>query len=288
MTGKHGKERGGPPTVCLLTDFGLRDPYVGAMKGAMLSVAPELRLVDVSHEIAPHDVLEGSFTLACAAPWFPQGTIHLAVVDPGVGGPRRALVARCGGQIFVAPDNGLLTGILDRLGETEIWEVDAGRLGLEGAHPTFHGRDLFGPLAARLALGSEVSSSGRGLVPEQSGPPLAGGVQRAYRRAVRRRRGEIETVILHVDRFGNLTVDLRPEQLGGVLPGKVRVGAHWVPLDGRLTYAGAPEGALIALWGSAGYLEIAKNQASAARALGRHAGESLRFRTGRTADLELA
>lgn len=280
--------RGGPPTVALLTDFGLRDPYVGAMKGAMLSVAPELRLVDVSHEIAPHDVLEGSFVLACAAPWFPPGTIHLAVVDPGVGGPRRALVARCRGQIFVAPDNGLLTGVLDRLGRAELWEVDAGHLGLEGAHPTFHGRDIFGPVAARLALGIDASGAPRGLAPEQCGPPLAGEPERAYRRALRRGEGEIEASILHADRFGNLTADLRPEQLGGLLPTDLLQGARWSPLEGRLTYAGAPEGALIALWGSAGYLEIAINRASAARALGRTAGESLRFRTGGSIDHDLA
>ncbi|MDH3285304.1 MAG: SAM-dependent chlorinase/fluorinase, partial [Acidobacteriota bacterium] len=193
------------PIISLTTDFGVSGPYVGAMRGVLLSRCPSARLVDITHRIPPHDVLAGAFVLAAAAPWFPDGTIHLAVVDPGVGGVRRALVVQTHRQLYVGPDNGLFTAILDREPRAALYAIDRSRLGLMEAHPTFHGRDLFAPVAAELASGLEPSRVGERVsdpVRGWSAGPRACGPD-----------GSLELRVLDVDRFGNVTTDLTREIL---------------------------------------------------------------------------
>lgn len=265
--------------VTLLTDFGLTDPYVGAMKGAMLSAAPGVRLVDISHEVPPHDVLAGSYLLACAAPWFPEGTVHVAVVDPGVGSDRRAVAVRTARHVYVAPDNGLLTAALDRDPPVEARVVEPARLELGNLHPTFHGRDLFGPVGARLAAGLDVSSCG----------PDAAPLVRAYQPpSTTSPDGTITATVLHVDRFGNVTTNLTPDDLTGLVPeleNTVPGGMNPAPplsldpgdspLPWHPSYSYAEPSTLFLLWGSSGYLEIAINRQSAATRLALRPGAPL-------------
>ena len=190
--------------VTLLTDFGLADYYVGAVKGTLLRLAPGCRLIDLSHELPPGDVAGAADLLAGAAPTFPPGTIHLAVVDPGVGGDRRILAARAGVQSFVAPDNGLLGPSLERLGgaDARVWSVERGELFLSAPGATFHGRDRFAPVAAALACGE---------APESLGPEIDDPVPLPGAPPTRRLDGG-RTVLVgrvgRIDRFGNLVTDL--------------------------------------------------------------------------------
>lgn len=267
--GSHDHHRFSP-LITLTTDFGLRDSYVAEVKGVLLEQAPGCQLVDISHAIERHDVLEGSFVLSCAALRFPARAVHLAVVDPGVGTDRRALVARCDGRLFVAPDNGLLTAVFDRSERIELWTIDAEQLDLPPAHPTFHGRDLFAPVAARLAVGLE---------PAAVGPP-ASDPCRAVPPAARSIDGSLEATVLHVDHFGNVIIGLRPEHLDGALPTTLETGPDRWNLQPALTYGGADPRFVLVLWGSAGYLEIAMARDSAAQRLGLAAGDRVRVGRG--------
>src|SRR5215469_3727889 len=139
-----------PPIITLLTDFGSSDHYVGAMKGAILSLCPDARLIDITHEIRPYDITGAAFTLSQAWSCFPKGTVHLIVVDPGVGGTRRALIAEAEGHLFVAPDNGILSLVSPAIAAREITEDQFFR---KPVSQTFHGRDIFAPVAAHLAMG---------------------------------------------------------------------------------------------------------------------------------------
>ena len=243
--------------VCtLLTDFGQRDWYVGALKGTLLRLAPGTLLVDLSHDIEPGDVVAAGVILAAAAPTFPSGTLHLAVVDPGVGSARRMLAARCGdGQICVAPDNGLLTPLL---AEATVHGIDRPDLHLEGPGDTFHGRDRFAPVAAALLGGASLESLG----------PRVDDALRAGAAAPSRAAdlGRIEGHVVHVDRYGNLITDVPRHWLGGELV-RARVGALVVR---RLAthYAELEPGVPALLVGSLGTLEIALRGESAAAATG--------------------
>jgi S-adenosylmethionine hydrolase len=226
--------------IALLTDFGLRDPYVGAMKGAILTTCPEATLVDLLHEVEPHDVVAGALGLDAAYRHFPEGTVFVAVVDPGVGSDRRPIAVGAGGWLFVGPDNGLFTFVLDAHPQARVHLLANPLLCREPLSAVFHGRDLFGPAAGHLA---------RGLPLEEVGP-----------------------AIVHVDRFGNLTTNLMEADLetlgqrgeGGRL--EVRLGATALPLV--RTYADVPPGAPCALVGSSGRLEIAVNRGRADTLLG--------------------
>jgi hypothetical protein len=234
--------------------------------------------VDITHEIPPHDVWTGAYTLAAAAPWYPEGTVHVAVVDPGVGSGRGALVVRTARHLYVAPDNGLLTAVFDREGVEAIHSIDDRSLGLPRMHPTFHGRDLFGPVGARLA---------GGLDPAACGAPLPDPV-RLYRDPPERDGdGTVATTVLHVDRFGNVTTDLTPHRVEAWYPDTEEpvfaLESGGEPLPWHASYAYARKGRLFVLWGSSGYLEIALNQDSAAKALNVGPGARLRLHphTGR-------
>jgi len=246
------------PTITLLTDFGLQDSYVAEMKGVILGVVPSAALIDVTHTVPPGDILAGQYLLGRTWHRFPRGTVHLVVVDPGVGTSRRAIAATRDGHAFVAPDNGVLTPILDGADVAEI-PVPA------DASPTFHGRDVFAPAAARLAAGVELATLG-GQVSDAVvfTPPPPG---RDGRDVVGR--------VVYVDRFGTLVTDISTALFEG--SGEVVVGGE-APITIRRTFADVEPGMLVAFPGSGGTLEIAARDRSAALQLGVGAGTVVRCR----------
>lgn len=259
--------------ITLTTDFGLRDPYVAEMKAVILSIAPAARLVDVTHDIAPHAVAEGALALEAAAPFFPAGTIHVAVVDPGVGSARRGLALVAGDHVFVGPDNGLFTPFLGgtRWRAVELAAVAYRR---DPVCPTFHGRDIFAPAAAHLALGLDLGCLG---------PALGDPVRLPWRQA-RTGARTIAGAVVHVDRFGNLVTSIRAEALEGLgPPAEIRVAGRVLPLVG--TYADLARGRAGALIGSGNRLEIAVREGSAAAVLRARRGTPVvvsRSRSGAT------
>jgi S-adenosyl-L-methionine hydrolase (adenosine-forming) len=251
-----------PPIITLLTDFGTQDPFVGTMKGVILSGCPEARLVDLTHAVAPGDVRGGAFALWTAAPYFPPGTVHLAVVDPGVGGPRRPLVLRTAKALFVGPDNGLLWPAAAREGEPEAWEIDLAHWD-RPLSATFHGRDLFAPAASRLAPGEP---------PEAFCQPLTDALRLDFP-LPRREGSKVLGEVLAIDRFGNAITNLTPAELGTLSEERAIFTAAGRTVEGPDSHYGAvPPGELVVVLGSAGLYEIAINQGSAADALGLRVG----------------
>ena len=259
--------------ITLTTDFGLADGYVAAMKGVILSINPDANLVDISHDVRPQNVAEGAFVLGTTCHSFPEGTIHLAVVDPGVGTDRRAIVLKTSQAFFVAPDNGLLANVLSDASHGSAASGALG-VGLEAVaitnprywrspvSATFHGRDIFAPVAAHLSLGTPLAEFGE-RIPSIVMPPQS--------LTKRRPDGSLAGRIIHIDRFGNLITSIRqPELPKGTI--SVLITGH--TLKGlRGTYAEG-EG-LIALVGSSGYLEIAVNGGSARELTGAEVGDEV-------------
>lgn len=238
--------------VTLTTDFGLQDHYVGVMKGVIASIHPNAKTVDISHSVQPYQIEQGAFFLSQSYRYFPAGTVHLAVVDPGVGTSRRALAAFADGHYFIAPDNGLLPAAL---GEADllVHAVDAERWGLEPMSATFHGRDLFSPAAAWLANGKSLAEMGAPI--EDWARPVDAGAR-----------------VLNIDLFGNVVTSLPPAALVQgklLLAGGVTIGSK------ADNYEEAPEGAPFVIVGSAGLLEISIRQASAAERLGLAIGDAV-------------
>jgi S-adenosylmethionine hydrolase len=240
--------------VTLLTDFGTADGYVGEMKGVLASLAPDVPIIDVAHDVVPHDV-DGA-RLALARYWrrFPEGTVHVVVVDPGVGSARRALALESEGRLLVGPDNGVLSPALLHAGARCVsLPIPA------SAAPTFHGRDVFAPAAAQLALGAPL---------ETLGAPLIDPEIRRTPEAVRRNDGAVLGEVITVDRFGNAVTNLLALR-GGV------VELDGLTLPVRRTYADAPSGEPTALVGSSGLVEIAVRDGSAAAVLGLRRGSAV-------------
>jgi S-adenosyl-L-methionine hydrolase (adenosine-forming) len=264
-----------PPIVALLSDFGTQDHYVGAMKGAVLSVCPEAHLVDLVHDLPAHDVAAGAFALAAAKDAFPTGTVFLAVVDPGVGTSRRALAVQTRAHRFVAPDNGLLTLVLADHPEARAHAITNAGLFRHRVSPTFHGRDVLGPVAGHLA---------RGLAIEDVGPAVDDAERLALPSSRQRGEEEWEGEVVHTDRFGNLTTNVSAGDLESILshfggdPTEVVVVVEGAVLPFVRTYGDVPEGEACALLGSSGRLEIAIRGASAARLLGVAGGAAVRIR----------
>ncbi|MBN1887554.1 MAG: SAM-dependent chlorinase/fluorinase [Thermoflexales bacterium] len=254
--------------ITLTTDFGLADGYVGAMKGVILSIAPGATLVDISHDIAPGNIRQAAFVLHTAAPYFPGGTIHVVVVDPGVGNERRAIAARGQRAIFVAPDNGVLSLCLAEAGgQVECRHVSNPAYHLPRVSSTFHGRDIFAPAAAHLLNGAAFDELGP-LVPD----PLTQLFPAPTRDAEGRWQGEV----WHVDHFGNLITNLQPATCN--LQTLIVVEIAGQRIAGlACTYAERAPGELLALVGSSGYLEIAVRDGSAARRLNAQPGTPLRL-----------
>lgn len=258
------------PVIALLTDFGTRDHYVGAMRGVALGICPDATLADITHDIAPQDVLGGALELAAAFTYFPSGTVFLCVVDPGVGSARRGIGVEAGGYHFIAPDNGLLTLVFRACPPTRVVELTERQYARTEISRTFEGRDRFAPAAAWLARGTDLGALG---------PPLATW-QLLDVPEPRVQDGQISGVVLRVDRFGNLVTNIDRRSVQQVAGGRriiVEAAGRPVP-DVVETYAEAAPGSICALFGSSGHLEIAINGGSAAASLGLSRGAPLSVR----------
>ncbi len=243
------------PVITLLTDFGLKDPYVGMMKGVILGLCPSARLVDLTHLVRRQDVAEGAYQLARGFSCFPRGTIHLAVVDPGVGGERRAVVVEGDGHYFVVPDNGLMTHCLSRLKRYRAYELTEASYRLRSVSRTFHGRDIFAPAAGHLAAGVK---------PSAFGPPTERLLELDFA-PVEPEGQDFLATVLAVDHFGNLVTNFaRPGRW------KARVGDRTIPMAD--SYSEVEKGELLTIWGSDNLLEVSSNQG--------HAGDLLRLVPG--------
>jgi S-adenosylmethionine hydrolase len=252
--------------ITLLTDFGTADPFVGVMKGVILGIAPHVRLVDLTHEVPPQAVAVAAFFLETAWREFPPGTIHLVVVDPGVGSGRRALAAEGPRGCFVAPDNGVLTPLFEVGEATELHAVARAEFFRQPVSRTFHGRDIFAPVAGHLANGVSLAALG---------PPVTDPVRLALPRPTPLPEGGMAGQVLHVDRFGNLITNL-PERLFAAGAGVPVVTVGGRRIEGLAdSYAAVPAGRPGAVVGSAGTLEIFLPGASAAAALGVQSGAAV-------------
>ena len=259
--------------VTLLTDFGTADYFVGAVKGVILTINPHVSIVDITHEIPPQDIQAGAFTLLTCYRDFPAGTIHVAVVDPGVGSTRRAIVVSPGSHYFVGPDNGLFSYVLDREQSYQTFDVTAREYFRKEPSSTFHGRDIFAPVAAALS---------KGVKPAKLGPQIEDAVRLPSLSAMKQKDGKLKGRILHIDRFGNCITNLTradlPETEGKRLLIKGRVikafRQFYADEDGLKPKSGSNR-ELFAIWGSAGFLELSLNGSSAAKLLRAKRGDTV-------------
>ncbi|GMU90975.1 MAG: hypothetical protein AMXMBFR4_00330 [Candidatus Hydrogenedentota bacterium] len=257
-----------PPIVTLTTDFGTRDSYVAVMKGVLLSACPDLRIVDLTHDIAPQDVFGAAYFLAEAATWYPEGTIHCAVIDPGVGTTRLPIVVRARNYFFVGPDNGLLTFISKKISIDEARSITNPRFMLPEISATFHGRDIFAPTAACLARGAPM---------EEAGDRLTALTMLEIPCAKVDENGNLCGVVVHVDRFGNAITNIHRSQVPERKDVTVRIGSESV-YGIHETYGDVDPGRSVALFGSADYLEIAIHRGNAADKFGAHRGTRVEIR----------
>jgi S-adenosyl-L-methionine hydrolase (adenosine-forming) len=248
------------PVVTFLTDFGTQDPFVGIMKGVVLGICPDVAFVDLCHEVPAHDIIGGSFLLHTAVGVFPAGTIHVAVVDPGVGGARRPILAEIDGQVFVAPDNGVLSYPLASAARCEVRGLSVEAFWRHPVSASFHGRDVFAPVAGHLAAG---------VSPDRFGPTIADPVRLEIPQPRVDTAGRVQGEVVWVDRFGNCITniprDLVPVPTKG-RSGQIQVWVGGRPLDRLVeTFAEVGSEAAGALVGSTGYLELFCNRGNLAR-----------------------
>jgi S-adenosyl-L-methionine hydrolase (adenosine-forming) len=254
--------------ITLTTDFGLKDGNVGVMKGVIWGIAPDAQIADISHTISPQNIREGALILARSIFYYPAGSIHLAVVDPGVGTARRPIAARLGAQRFVGPDNGLITLLLERV-ESELWPVeiihlDKPQYRLPEVSYVFHGRDIFAPAAGYLAAGVSL---------EMLGTPIVDPVRLQLPTPERTERG-LRGEVIHIDHFGNISTNIRHDLLGEADGATVRLCG--VAITGLVkTFGERPDGELIALYGSTGNLLVAVVNGNAAQRLGAKVGDTV-------------
>jgi S-adenosylmethionine hydrolase len=254
--------------ITLLTDFGFRDGYVGAMKGVILAINPRALPVDITHDIEAHDVMTGALALASAYSHFPAGTIHVAVVDPGVGSPRRGIIVETSRAYFVGPDNGIFTLVYEREALVRIVAIENPKFLASSVSRTFHGRDVFAPAAAHLSLGVPAAVFG---------PPVDEGVRIPFPRP-RIGADAVEGEVIHVDRFGNLITNISEEILKGFVgqgTPEIWVAHHRTsgPYD---SYEEGQGGEIFGIFGSSGLLEISMNRANTCEALGLSKGAHVR------------
>ena len=262
-------ESAAPSIVTLTTDFGLSDHYVGAMKGVILSRCPQAVLIDITHQIPAFSVLAGAYALAQAVPYFPPGTVHLVVVDPGVGTARRPVAVRAGQQFFIAPDNGVL-GMVLKGTPFEAFEIANEKAQRQPVSETFHGRDVFAPAAAALASGD--------LRIEEAGPPIAD-LLWPENLDERQEDGAWRGVVLSIDRFGNVITNLETQRHRGIRDNAFSIGLGGVSIKKfASTFGLASPGLPFAYFGSSGFLEIGMNQASAAEFLRVKLGDPVKIR----------
>jgi S-adenosylmethionine hydrolase len=251
--------KGGDPVITLTTDFGGSDHFVAVMKGVILGICPHARIVDISHEIAPFEISQGAFLIAEASRWFPRKTVHVVVVDPGVGTSRRPVLIEANGQYFVGPDNGVLAMVYADVPH-KAREITAARYFNEPLSRTFHGRDIFAPVAAHLASGVRPASFGK-LIDDH--------LKLAFYKPQRTAKRVWTGTILHADRFGNLITNFHIEEFPDVRtrPFQMVVGLQTISRL-ALSYADSDPGEAFVIVGSSGFIEVACNQASAAKVLG--------------------
>jgi S-adenosylmethionine hydrolase len=252
------------PIITLLTDFGLTDYYVAAMKGVILSRNPDVRIVDVSHEIAPQNILSAAYVLFGAYDSFPANTIHVVVVDPGVGSARRPIAAKAGSYYFVGPDNGVFSFVLRRITSYQAFAISNQNLLASEISNTFHGRDVFAPVAAALSLGIPLHEIGDQISavellaePAQFSP------------------SSVESKIIHIDRFGNCVTGIRRSALpNSELPDPfvLHCSKHQIRHLRHFYLEAAPDQPFV-IWGSIGFLEISFASSSAAERLGLSIGD---------------
>ncbi len=290
--------------ITLLTDFGTRDPYVASMKGVIFSINPEAKIVDITHQIPPQDILEAAYTLFASYKYFPKGTIHVIVVDPGVGSRRRIIALKTKNYIFIAPDNGVLSLVLQKEkvypvrsprygrgirplqgritsnGVKEIIEITNEKYFLKPVSDTFHGRDIFSPVAAYLSRGIPLRNFGKRIEMTKelkiATPEM--------------KKGKLMGRIIHIDRFGNLVTNVDREILSKLKRKKPASSAgpptRWIKIGKRRiqgikkSYVNVGKGELLALFGSSGFLEISINFGNASKVLGMKRGEKIEVEIG--------
>ena len=252
--------------ISLLTDYGLKDPYVAEMKLVLIKNSPEATIVDITHQVERHNIVEGAFLLEMAVPFFPGRTVHLAVVDPGVGGARASVVVECRRRhVLVGPDNGLLVRAAETLGYKQAYRIESPRFLGRKVSPTFHGRDLFAVAAGRIACGAD---------PSEAGSRMHGLVDLPLR-SLSVKPGRVECSVVHIDVFGNIIVDAKMVDLSRAgLEKKSRKKTYLILKRGRSialrfveSYHEVGKGEFMILEGSQGYAEIAAREANAAEKL---------------------
>jgi S-adenosylmethionine hydrolase len=253
--------------ITLLTDFGIRDGYPGVMKGVIWRIAPDVQIADISHSIKPQDIMQGTLALARTASFFPSGTIHVAVVDPGVGTARRSIGLKLGDHFFIGPDNGLFTLVLERAeanqDEIQIIHLDKRNYWLPKISNVFHGRDIFAPCAAHLALGVAL---------QEMGTIITDPIRLSIPQPKPIESGGWYGQIIHIDHFGNLSTNLRAEQLKNEKDVILDIKGEQI-IGLVSTYGERPSGTLIALLDSSGSLAISVVNGSAAHLLNAHLGD---------------
>jgi len=259
-----------PAIITLTTDFGLADHYVGTLKGVLLSRCRGARIIDISHEVPPFSILAGAYTISQAASYFPPGTIHLVVVDPGVGTVRKAILVEASGQFFVAPDNGVLSLVTAKDTHATAREITNQALWLPSPSHTFHGRDIFAPVAGSLASGSAM--------PETVGPILERMERLSGLEPEQLEAGSWRGMVLSVDHFGNVITNFPAGTFARIAERAFTLEAGTRKVTRfRSTFGDAPQDLCFAYFGSSGYVELGMNQRSAAAFLGVRLGETLRL-----------
>jgi len=264
----------GAPVITLTTDFA-EDLFVGVMKGIILGINPDATIVDLTHGIPPGNVRAGAFALMVSCPHFPPGSIHVVVVDPGVGSSRKILCVRTKRHIFIAPDNGILSWVLARKRSLEVRSVENGKYFLDEVSLTFHGRDIFAPVAAHLSLGVGM---------KDLGPKVRAGdvVKVNFPRPRRERSRALLGEVVYVDRFGNCITNVSPEDVDDVDPKTVWIETSTLGIEGLSgSYADVTTGRPLGILGSSGFLEIAVAGGSASQRFGLKVGDAVTVSPGR-------
>jgi len=261
------------PIITLTTDFGTGDYFVGAMKGVMLSINPDVTIVDITHSVLPHDVLDSALTIGQAYKYFPPKTIHVVVVDPGVGTTRRPLLVAGDQHYFIGPDNGVFSSVYDQSEALHVWNVISEHYFRQPVSNTFHGRDIFAPVAAWLTKSWQTSAFGEAITDyvrfAMPKPKVNGNT--------------VKGVVLRVDHFGNLITNLTPADVPALAAadGKFTIKAgNGQVTKMALTFSQAAPGEAVGVIGSTGHLEIAMNKGSASKALGAARGAEVTVELG--------
>ncbi|WAC06706.1 MAG: SAM-dependent chlorinase/fluorinase [Thermodesulfobacteriota bacterium] len=255
------------PIITLLTDFGSKDHYVGAMRGVILGINPLATIVDITHHISPQNIVEGAFLLSSVYTYFPQGTIHLAVVDPGVGSKRKPILVKGENFFFIGPDNGIFGLIYDQLKKISVYELTNAHFFLKPVSATFHGRDIFAPVAAYLS---------RGVSPLEMGKETKNFQRLSLPQPILEKK-RIRGKVMYIDSFGNLITNITVNHLKKLenAPGKIKIRENIISGLSK-NYQEAKKGTLLAIIGSSNFLEISVREGSAQKKLKSQKGDDIK------------